>query len=50
MVENECGSAHQMAVELHESMAGTVFHSRSAFSLGQQCLVSSQNRSDSRDL
>lgn len=50
MVENQCGSGHQMAVELPESMAGIIFHSRSALSLGQQCLVPSENRSDSSNI
>lgn len=34
MVKNECNSGLQMAVELPEGMAGIIFHSRSALSLG----------------
>jgi len=34
MDEKQCSSGHQMAVELYESMAGIIFHCRSALSLG----------------
>lgn len=35
MVKNQYGSGHPMAVELPESMAGIIVHSRGALSLGQ---------------